>query len=143
MASFKEKFGGFMKIKLLVLFTFLFLGIGSVFAQKAEPKRIKFAKGKSSKTVTGVLRNNQQQEYVIGAKRGQLLTVLVSSRPKGKYHSFNIIGADGVDFTTDYDINYSYQVRLLESGDYVIFVTKRPTKRNKTARFYLTVKIKN
>lgn len=131
-----------MKIRLLLLLTTILLGISSVSAQKAQPKRIKFAKGKSSKTVTGILKNNQQQEYVIGARRGQILTVKVSSRPRGKLHSFNILG-DGIDFTTDYDVNYSYQVRLPESGDYLIFVTKRPTKRYKSARFYLSVKITN
>ncbi|NNF00076.1 MAG: hypothetical protein HKN25_13730 [Pyrinomonadaceae bacterium] len=131
-----------MKLKFFVLITFVIFGALSTAGQKAEPKRIKFAKGTNSKTVTGVLSNNQQQEYVIGAQQGQTLTVLITSRPRGKYHSFNILG-DGIDFATDYDVNYSYQVRLPESGDYLIYVTKRPTKRNKTARFYLKVKVVN
>lgn len=110
---------------------------------KAMPKRIKFAKGKSSKTVTGRLSNNQEQEFVINARRGQKLQIWISSRPRGKYHSFSVLGIDGVDYATDYDINYSLNTRLPQSGDYLITVQKRPTKRNRTARFYLTVKITN
>lgn len=129
---------------LLAIISIFILGLATqTFAQKAMPKRISFAKGKSSKTVTGRLSNNQEQEFVIRARKGQKLQIWISSRPRGKYHSFNVLGIDGVNYATDYDINYKLVTRVPETGDYLITVQKRPTKRNRTARFYLTVKITN
>ena len=128
----------------LVLAALIGLTLATVVsAQKAEPRRIQFAKGKNSKTVTGVLSNNQEYDFVVGASEGQLLEVWISSRPKGKFHSFSILGIDGIDFATDYDVNYSVKRRLPKTGDYLITVVKRPTRRVKTARFYLTVRIRN
>ncbi len=129
---------------LLVIISIFILGLATQsFGQKAMPKRIQFAKGKTSKTVTGRLSNNQEMDFVINARQGQKLQIWISSRPRGKYHSFSVLGTDGIDFATDYDVNYSINRRLPASGDYLITVKKRPTRRNRTARFYLTVKITN
>ncbi len=108
---------------------------------KAMPERIEFEKGKSGKTVTGSLSNNEEQEYILTAREGQKLQIWISSRPRGKYHSFSILGVEGVDYTTDYDSNYSLTTILPDSGDYLITVKKRPTKKQRSAKYYLTVKI--
>lgn len=42
--------------------------------------RIRFARGKSSATVTGTLNSGSGRSYVLGARAGQYMTVRVSSR---------------------------------------------------------------
>lgn len=70
----KNKFG-----KLITTLTFIMIFAVLAFAQKAEPKEIKFAKGKTAATVQGRLKADQQDEYMIHGKAAQLLTLTFSS----------------------------------------------------------------
>lgn len=134
-----------MKIKLSFFIGVFLLCAVNIFAQggKAEPLRISFDKGKSSKTVSGSLSGDQEYEYIFGAKMGQTVKLnLVSTAPKGKFHAFRILGADEIDFASDYDINYDLEFTAPETGDYLVFVQMRPTDRVRAGKFSLTLSIK-
>lgn len=133
-----------MKIKLTIVITIVFLCVANIFAQgggKAEPNRIKFAKGKSSATLSGTLSNDEEMEYVFGAKAGQDITLTITSTPKGNFFDF-VLAGDGFDLETDNDSYSDYNFTAPETGDYLVSVRKRSTAETKTAKFFLTLTIK-
>lgn len=126
----------------IIFFAIILLGsFVSAFAQKAEPNRINFARGKSSATLSGTLSNNEQMEYVFGAKAGQKITLKVTSVPRGNFFDFDLQG-DGFDLSTEYDYYTNYSFTAPETGDYFVFVRKRATEKTTTAKFFLTLTIK-
>jgi hypothetical protein len=135
-----------MKIKLsIIIGVFLFCAV-NIFAQnggKAEPLRIGFDKGKSQKTVSGSLKGDEQYEYIFGANAGQKVKInILSTAPRGKFHAFKVLGADEIDFTSEYDNNYNLKFTAPETGDYLIFVNLRPTEKVRAGKFSLTLIIK-
>src|SRR5688500_19210478 len=74
---------------------------------KAEPNRIKFAAGRSTATLTGTLSNNQEMEYIFGARSGQTVSLSVVSKPKGNLFDFDLAG-DGFDLPTEFDTYSEY-----------------------------------
>ncbi len=119
----------------------LLLGCAAAYGQKAEPSRITFAKGKYSATKTGTLSNDQEMDFVFGATKGQWVTITVTSSPKGDLFDFSIAG-DAFEIETDQDRFTEFKFRAPETGDYFVFVRKRPTQRNPTAKFYLVLTIR-
>lgn len=113
----------------------------SVSAQKAEPNEIKFAKGKSSTIVSDTLSNNQEKDFVFGAKAGQQISLKVASKPAGNLFDFTIAG-DGFEVRTEYDSYYEYKFTATQTGKYLLTVRKRPTESVQKARFFLTLSIK-
>lgn len=116
------------------------LGTCSVFAQggKAEPNRIDFASGRSSRTLTGTLSNSQAMEYVFDAKKGQTVTIKMSNTSLFDYRVFS----DAAEFETEFDSSPTSTFELPESGEYMLFVRKKMVSRPRTARFTLTISIK-
>lgn len=134
-----------MKTKLIFLIGILLLCAANIFAQgggKAEPNRIKFAKGKSSAVLSGTLSNNEEMEYVFGAIAGQKISLKVTSVPKGNLFSFSVAGAENIELETEYDSYADYDFIAPETGDYLVFVKKNPTEKNQKAKFSLTLTIK-
>ena len=135
-----------LKKKIAIIFGLLaILMIGTAtesFAQKAMPKEIKFARGKTSKTVYGKLKNEQIAEYMFGVREGQKVRVKIRSySPKGKFHAFSILGMDGIDYASDYDVNYDYTFTAPETGSYQIDVFFRPTEKVRSGKYALTLTI--
>jgi hypothetical protein len=134
-----------MKTKLTIVIGILLVCVANAFAQgggKAEPNQIKFAKGKSSATLSGTLSNNQQLEYVFGAKTGQTVTLKVASAPKGNLFSFSLDGANGIELETEYDSYADYTFTAPATGNYLVVITKKPTERIPKAKFSLILTIK-
>ena len=48
---------------------------------KAEPNRIEFKRGANSTTINGKVRGDEEAEYVLAARKGQKLTIKLSSVP--------------------------------------------------------------
>jgi len=117
--------------------------VGEVFGQggNAEPKRVQFARGKSTAILRGTLSNNDQMEYVFGAKAGQTIALKVTSNPKGGFFDFGVDG-DGFDVETDLDTYSDYIFKAPRDGDYLVFVRKRPTTNVPRAKFFLSLSIK-
>src|SRR5438045_3686487 len=77
-------------------FSFLLFTAAPAFAQhggKAEPQRIEFKRGTTSTSVSGSVRNDEQYEFVLGAKKGQRLIIKITSTPV-KSSVFQILGED-------------------------------------------------
>lgn len=121
---------------------FVFAAVAT-FAQdggKAEPNRIKFAKGKSSTVVTGSLKGDSQYEFVFGATKGQ--TVYVTN-PDSANFSYSVFSQDIEDVnyeSTDLAVP-TLEFVVPETGDYMMFVKRNATSRI-AKKFSITLAIK-
>lgn len=135
-----------MKTKIIFIVAILLASATGAFAQnggKAEPLRVKFAKGKTSAVLSGTLKQNREMEYVFGAKKNQnVRAVIASTAPKGKFHAFKIVGADGVNYLAEYDLNYELEFDAPQTGDYIIYVQFRATDKVRSGKFSLTLTVR-
>jgi hypothetical protein len=138
-----------MKITIAKLLSLLILimacaVIGSAqYGGKAEPNRIEFDRGKTSNSVSGTIKGDEQAEYIFGAVEGQEISVKIASAPHGNFSSFKILNAyDEPEFTSDLDVNYDYTFTAPYTGDYLIWVNFRPAGKVKSAKYSLTLAIK-
>lgn len=130
-----------MRSLLIFLFILLAFGVNGAFAQgggKAEPKRIEFAASKSSATLTGTLSNNQEMEYVFGARKGQKVTIRNS---KTSLFDFRVFSEE-FNFETEFESSPTLTFLIPETGDYNFFVRKKRVLAPRTARFSLTLTIR-
>ena len=129
-----------MKIRLLlsVLLTFTVLSLASVTSADGVTKRIKFAKGKHSATVSNSVIRGEQDTYLAGAGARQTMTVKITSLEDNAV--FQIEGPDGeyLDGAGETDDATTFTGQLPAKGDYKIVVGG--TRGNAT--YKLTVMIK-
>lgn len=134
-----------MKTKIIVAILGLLFCFGSVFGQnggKAEPRRIEFAKGKSSATFGDRIKGDEQHEFIFSAREGQLINARIASLPKGKHATFVILHpTEEAKFFTKFFENYDYTFPAPYTGEYVIRVFLQPETTLKSARFNLTLRI--
>ena len=129
-----------MRSIFLFLAMFLVFCTGNAFAQnggKAEPNRIQFAKGTSSKTLTGTLKNGQVMEYVFGAAKGQTVTIRNAT---SNIFDFRVLN-DEYFSEGDFDSSPSYTFEIPEAGDY-LFTVRKKVAGPRSSRFSLTITIK-
>ncbi len=107
---------------------------------KAEPNRIEFKRGATSTTISGVVHNDEEAEYVLSAKKGQRLIIQLTNVP-AKSSCFDLKGPEGADVGLEFDCNWNYSRPLPETGDYFISVA-RPSQGKGTSRYKLTVTIR-
>ena len=107
---------------------------------KAEPKRIEFKRGTTTTTVVDKIKNDEEAEYVIAARKGQRLTIRLTSTP---YRSavFDIKAPGDADLGLEYDANYTFNKILPATGDYFIIVD-RPTTSKGTANYKMVITIR-
>ena len=107
---------------------------------KAEPQRIEFKRGTTSTTINDKIKNAEEAEYVLAAKKGQRLTIKLTSVP---YRSsvFDLNAPDDADLGLEYDANYDFNKILPVTGDYLITVV-RPTSSPGTSTYKLVITIK-
>ena len=125
------------------LVCFVFATAGQAFAQgggKAEPNRIEFKRGTSSTSISGVVRNDEEAEYVLSAQQGQRLIIKLTNVP-AKSSCFDLKGPDGSDVGLEYDCNWSYSKVLQATGDFFITVA-RPSQARGRSRYKLTITVK-
>lgn len=103
---------------------------------KAEPNRIRFAKGASSSVLTGTLSTGEEMEYVFGAKAGQTVSIKNPSR----LFDFKVFSGDNFD-EGDFDSSATYSFEVPEDGDYYFFVRKK-VAGPKRASYRITFSIK-
>ena len=129
-----------MKSIFLFLTVLLVIGTHHGSAQrggKAEPNRINFAAGTSSKTLTGRLRNGQEMEYVFGASKGQIVTI---KNAGWRIFDFRVFSEENFP-EGDFDSSPTYSFEIPENGDYMLFVRKKVAGPS-SARFSITLSIK-
>ena len=100
------------------------------------PKRIEFAKGKSSATVQGTT-GQTGATYMVRARSGQKLVLTLSPR-SGVGIKVETIGRFGDMVLLREERGGTYEVGLEETGEYTIFVG---TTSGKSAAFTLCVRI--
>lgn len=127
--------------KLAVLSLICLSAAAASFAQhggKAEPNRIEFAAGKTSKLLTGTLANAQEMEYVFAARKGQTVTIRNTRTSLFDFRVYN----EEFDFETEFESSPTLTFEVPETGEYLFFVRKKQVSRPRTARFSLTLTIK-
>ena len=132
------KFAALLPISIVILVT-----CSAALAQgggKAEPNRIEFKRGTSSTMISGVVRGDEQAEYVLGAKQGQRLVITLTSVPV-KSSVFQLLGEENDTLGLEHDANFEYSGILPRTGDYFITV-RRPTEAKGTSRYKLTVTVR-
>jgi len=120
----------------------ILIACAAAFAQggKAEPNRIEFKRGTTSKIINGVVRGDEEAEYVLGAEKGQRLIIKLTSVP-AKSSVFQLLGEDNDTLGLEYDANFDFSGVLRKTGDYFITVA-RPTKAKGTSRYKLVVTVR-
>lgn len=124
---------------ILLVVAFFALAV-SAFAQnggKAEPGRVKFAKGKSMTTLSATLSGDQEQEYVFGARRGQKVYITNSDSYRFSYRVFN----DEVNYESTELAVPTLEFVVPSTGDYMLFV-KKASASPRTAKFSITLAIR-
>ena len=121
----------------------IFISASHTFAQgggKAEPLRIEFKRGTTSTAINDKIKNGEEAEYVLAAKKGQRLTIKLTSVP---YRSsvFDLKAPDDADLGLEYDANYEFNKVLPITGDYLITVV-RPTSSPGRSSYKLVITIK-
>jgi len=107
---------------------------------KAEPNRIEFKLGATSKVISGVVRGDEEAEYVLAAKKGQRLKIALASVP-ARTSVFQILGEDNDTLGLEHDAAFTFIGVLPKTGDYFITV-RRPTSAKGTSRYKLAITIK-
>jgi hypothetical protein len=122
---------------------FVLIACSAAMAQrggKAEPNRIEFKTGTTSTTISGSVSGREQAEYVLAAKKGQKLTIRITSVP-ARSSGFDLHGSDDVDLGLELDANLDYSHTLPRTGDYLITVVKL-TDVVRTSKYKLTVTVR-
>jgi len=129
-------------VKLRIFTTFLLitlaLSLASITSADGIRKRLKFAKGKSSTTVSGAVIRGDLDTYIVGAREGQTMRVRITSLENNAV--FQIEGADGsyLSGAGEEDDATNWSGELPATGDNKIIVGG--TRGN--ASYKLTVSIK-
>jgi hypothetical protein len=127
----------------LICGCFFLLAATTAIAQhggKAEPLRIEFKRGTTSTTMSGTVRGSEEMEYVLAAKKGQRLTIKITSVPL-RSSVFQLLGEDQDTLGLEHDANFNYSGVLPKDGDYFINV-RRPTEAKGTSRYKLTITVR-
>jgi hypothetical protein len=121
--------------------TIVLIFLYAVDAAAQTRRRIRFGKGASSASVSGVIKGYAYRDYVIGAREGQTLSVALSGSSAADLAIFMPDGGNlGADSTGVAD----WTGELPASGDYVVrILMPRSAARRKgaAARFALRITI--
>lgn len=125
-----------------VLFIFMLVPAISLAQRggKAEPNRIEFKRGTSTSTISDVVHNDEEAEYVLSVRQGQRLTIKLTNLP-AKSSCFDLKGPDGVDLGLEFDCNWNYSKVLPATGDYFLVVS-RPSRGKGSSRYKMTITIR-
>lgn len=115
-----------------------------VIAQDAtRTSRVQFAKGASSKAITGSVKGYDTAVYLIGARRGQTMTVNLKTSNASNYFTVTAAGADEALFDGTINGN-SFTGKLPANGDYQVrvFLMRNAARRNEVGKYTLTIGVK-
>ena len=122
--------------KFVISFSVVFILFGAMSAFAQDAKRIQFAKGKSSATVSGAT-GAYGTSFLVRARSGQKI-VLKLTPANGVGIKVETDGQDGQQVLLREEHGGTFVVGLEESGDYTIFIG---STNGRSANFSLTVSI--
>lgn len=111
-----------MKIRLIVTVLLAALVFSAAVVTSADgiTRRVKFARGKSSATVSGAVVRGDRDIYIVGAKSGQMMYTEITSRennavfqikgPDGEYLQDAGEGDDRTEATSDLPYDGDYKI---------------------------------
>lgn len=126
------------RIFLAALLAALVLSAAAVTSADGITKRVKFAKGKSSATLSGGVIRGDRDTYILGAKAGQTMSVRITSVENNAVFQIEGPGGKYLQNAGEEDDATNIAASLPDSGDYRIIVGG--TRGN--ASYRLTVSIK-
>ena len=129
-----------MKFRILfsILLTVAVLGLAAATSADGVTKRVKFAKGKHSATISGAVIRGDRDTYILGAASGQTMTVGITSLEKNAVFQIEAPNGGYLEGAGEMDDAMSFKGELPQKGDYRIVVGG--TRGNAT--YKLTVSIK-
>jgi hypothetical protein len=131
--------------KLIALFFILFALLpASVFAQGITQQKLRFAPGKTQTTISGEIAGRQTIDYVVGAKRGQTMSIKFS--PSNRFAFFNLLApgtGEALFVGQDQGNPGRFTARLGTTGNYIIrvYLVRAAARRGETSDYNLTVAI--
>ena len=128
----------FKRLEIAVFVVLFALGSSAAAVGDGLTKRVRFARGKSSVTLSNSVIRGDRDTYILGAKAGQKMTVRISSVEKNAV--FQVEAPDGsfLEGAGEMDDAVSVTATLPDSGDYRIVVGG--TRGN--ASYRLTISIR-
>lgn len=116
-----------MKIAKLRIIGVIFLLIGALsfsamVSADGITKRIKFAKGRSSATVSGTVIRGDRDTYILGARAGQTMSVRITSLENNAVFQIEAPEGGYLDGAGEMNDAKSWNGKLPVSGDYRIVV---------------------
>jgi len=100
----------------------------------------KSTRPENTTTINDKIKDDQEAEYVLAAKKGQRLTIKLTSAPQ-RSSVFDLKAPENADLGLEYDANYAFDKVLPVSGDYFIIVV-RPTSAKGVSSFRLVITIR-
>jgi hypothetical protein len=126
---------------LMLFFAALFicvLAAGSIFGDGVK-KKVRFARGTSSATITGAVIRGDRDRYYVGAKKGQTMTVSIKSEEDNAVFQIYLAGEqESLPGAGDGDDAMKWSGELPIDNEYVIVVGG--TRGNAT--YTLTISVK-
>jgi hypothetical protein len=107
----------------LIFYLALFAIAPSLSAQDAgkTTRRIQFARGRTTATLKGQIKKNQEIVYLLRANKGQTLSVRVAAASTPNHDVvFTINGPGNVSLMEEGDLNTEWSGELPATGDYAI-----------------------
>lgn len=129
------------KFRLKIFITFVFISFSltcAAFTQAHDLLKLRFAKGKTTKTVSDAVLRDETTTYLVNAKSGQRMSVKITSIEKNAVFTIQTPSGEFVENAGEMDDQTNWSGKLSATGDYKIEVA--PTRGNATYR--LTVSIK-
>jgi hypothetical protein len=131
------------RTRTMLPFLFLACSFSIVLAQhggKAEPLRIEFKPGSNSTVISDRVKGAEQAEYVIAARKGQRMTIRLTSSPR-RSAVFDLKAPENANLGLEFDANYVFNKVLPTTGDYLITVV-RPTTSPGTSHYKFTITVR-
>jgi len=115
-----------------------FLIATTVFAQTGKTQRVRFPRGRTTAVLKGAVVRGTQDQYILGARAGQTMTVHITSREKNAVFTILDPRATALPGTEEGVDATDWQGELPISGDYSIWVG--PTRGNATYTLEVTIR---
>jgi hypothetical protein len=131
--------GRLFKVKLAAVFLGLLLAATCAFAaQENSPKRVRFARGRTTVTLKNSIVRGTQDHYVVGARAGQKMTVSITSVERNAVFTIHAPSRHTLEGAGEGHDATKWSGALPESGDYVIEVGG--TRGNATYTLKVTIR---
>jgi hypothetical protein len=115
-----------------------FLLATSIFSQTGKTQRVRFPRGRTTAVLKGAVVRGTQDQYILGARAGQTMTVHITSREKNAVFTILDPQATALPGTEEGADATDWQGELPGSGDYSIWVG--PTRGNATYTLEVTIR---